>query len=238
MSPPPTSQIRIAVVEDEHSLRLDLLDFLGWRGFEAQGFDSAEAFVAGHTQQPFDLVLLDIGLPGCSGLELARQLRGAPQVPGIVMLTAFASDEDRVAGLTLGADAYLTKDASLQLVEATCRSVLRSVSRRLAPVGANEWVLYVTSGQLGVPCGARLTLTHQETLLLRRLMEQTGVAVTRAELLQDMGKPETLSNLRNLDNGASRLRRKVLANCAKELPLRPSYGLGYVFAGTGRVELA
>ena len=238
MSPQQTGRTRIAVVEDEHSLREDLLDFLGWRGFEAQGFDSAEAFVVGHTRQPFELVLLDVGLPGCSGLVLARELREAPQVPGIVMLTAFGSDEDRVTGLTLGADAYLTKEASLQLIEATCRSVLRSVGPRLASSGAGEWVLDVTSCQLGVPCGARLTLTHQETLLLRRLMQQPGVAVTRVELLQDLGKPETLSNLRNLDNGASRLRRKVLAGCALELPLRPSYGQGYIFAGTGRVELA
>lgn len=238
MTPPQTGQTRIAVVEDEHSLRADLLDFLGWRGFDAQGFDSAEAFAVGHNQQSFDLVLLDVGLPGCSGLELARQLRAAPQVPGIVMLTAFALDENRVAGLTQGADAYLTKDASLQLVEATCRSVLRHMGPRLARLSADEWVLYVTRWQLSVCGGAPLNLTHQETLLLHRLMQQPGAAVSRTDLLQDLGKPETLSNLRNLDNGASRLRRKVLAGCARELPLRPSYGLGYIFAGTGRVELA
>lgn len=237
MNPQQSGQTRIAVVEDEHSLREDLLEFLGWRGFDVQGFGSAEAFAGGHEQRPFDLVLLDVGLPGRSGLELAHQLRAAPQVPGIVMLTAFGADEDRVAGLTLGADAYLTKEASLQLIEATCRSVLRSVNPRVARLSADEWVLCVTTRQLGVSGGAPLTLTHQETLLLRRLMQQPGVAVSRTELLQDLGKPDTLSNLRNLDNGASRLRRKVMAGCALELPLRSSYGLGYTFAGTGRVEL-
>jgi DNA-binding response OmpR family regulator len=247
----PTVRTRIAVVEDEHTLREDLLEFLGWRGFAAQGFDSAEAFKTVHAQQPFALLLLDIGLPGISGLELAQQLQAQQPVPGIVMLTAFCSDEDRVAGLDLGADAYLVKGASLQVIEATCQSVLRRLSMRpsvLCPESpsatnivltshADEWVIYPTSWQLGTPNGERLKLTHQETLILRRLMQQPGAAVSRAELLADLGKPETLSNLRNLDNGASRLRRKVLAGCARELPLRPSYGQGYTFSGSGRVDL-
>lgn len=253
ISSPPPVRTRIAVVEDEHSLREDLLEFLGWRGFSAQGFDSAEAFNAAHARQVFELVLLDIGLPGLSGLELAQQLQAMPQVPGIVMLTAFCSDEDRVAGLALGADAYLVKGASLQVIEATCHSVLRRLGTRtdmprpapsittietLPDTRRDEWVIYLTSWQLGMPNGERLKLTHQETLMLRRLMQQPGTAVSRSELLADLGKPETLSNLRNLDNSASRLRRKVLAGCARELPLRPSYGQGYTFAGIGRVDLA
>lgn len=248
------SQTRIAVVEDERSLREDLLEFLAWRGFAAQGFGNAEAFKTAHAQQAFELVLLDIGLPGISGLELARQLQALSPVPGIVMLTAFRSDEDRVAGLSLGADAYLAKGASLEVIEATCLSVLRRLSLRAAaqppelPLAAvdslltetrsDEWVLYPTTWQLDTPNGERLKLTHQETMMLRRLMQQPGAAVSRAELLTDLGKPDTLSNLRNLDNSASRLRRKVLAGSAQELPLRPCYGQGYTFAGNGRVDQA
>lgn len=255
-SPQQTRPTRLAVVEDEHSLRDDLLEFLTWRGFDAHGFESAETFKMAHAEQAFELLLLDIGLPGLSGLDLAGQLQAMPQVPGIVMLTAFGSDEDQVAGLGFGADAYLVKGSSLQVIEATCLSVLRRLGKhasllRPEPPSAaaetlpnnvphtktDEWVINLTSWQLTTPNGERLRLTHQETLILRRLMQQPGTAVSRAELLADLGKPETLSNLRNLDNGASRLRRKVLAGCALELPLRPSYGQGYTFAGNGRVDL-
>lgn len=253
VTPQQQSQTRIAVVEDERSLREDLLEFLAWRGFAAQGFDSAETFKAVHARQAFELVLLDIGLPGISGLELARQMQMLTPVPGIVMLSAFCADADRVAGLGWGADAYLVKGASLQVIEATCQSVLRRLGTRAVVLPpepptvviemastnqVDEWVVYLTSWQLGTPNGDRLKLTHLETRILRRLMQQPGVAVSRAELLADLGKPDTLSNLRNLDNGTSRLRRKVRVGCARDLPLRPCYGQGYTFAGSGRVDPA
>lgn len=244
-SPSDTRHVRIAVVEDERSLRGDLLEFLGWRGFVAEGFENGESFEAVHARSPFALVLLDIGLPGMSGLELARRLRAGVQVPGIVMLTAFGADEDRIAGLNVGADAYLTKDASLQVIEATCRSVMRRLewspgslqALSAAEPLAGEWVLYFTTWQLLTPNGVRIRLTHQETLMLRSLMRVPGETVSRADMLLELGKADTLSNLRNLDNGASRLRRKVQAGCGLELPLRPSYGLGYTLAGAARVDL-
>ena len=251
----PSTPIRIAVVEDEYSLRTDLLDFLTWRGFDAQGFACAEGFSAAQARQPFALLLLDIGLPGISGLELLQQLRTLPQMPGVVMLTAFSTDENRIAGLGLGADAYLAKGASLQLIEATCLSVLRRLGTQAqAPLPAPAatavettapaqsaraaWVLYLTSWDLGTPTGERLQLTHPETLILRSLMQQPGTAISRVALLSVLGKQDTLSNLRNLDNTTSRLRRKVLADCGQELPLRPSYGQGYTFAGSARLDPA
>lgn len=246
---------RIAVVEDEHGLRRDLLDFLSWRGFDAQGFACAEDFSSAQARQSFALLLLDIGLPGISGLELLQQLRALPQMPGVVMLTAFSTDENHIAGLRLGADAYLPKGTSLQLIEATCLSVLRRLGTHpqmpspepiatavKAAVPAQSacaaWVIYPTSWELGTPTGERLKLTRPEMLILRTLMEQPGTAVSRSALLSVLGKQDTLSNLRNLDNTTSRLRRKVLAGCAQELPLRPSYGQGYTFAGSARLDPA
>lgn len=249
----PSTPIRIAVVEDEHKLRTDLLDFLTWRGFEAQGFACAEDFIAAQARQPFALLLLDIGLPGISGLELVQQLQALPQMPGVVMLTAFSTDEDRIAGLRLGADAYLPKGTSLQLIEATCLSVLRRMGTQTplpapdataveaaSPVQSAHaaWVIYLTRWELGTPTGERLKLTHPEMLILRTLMQQPGTAISRAALLSVLGKQDTVSNLRNLDNTTSRLRRKVLAGCAQELPLRPSYGQGYTFAGSARLDPA
>lgn len=252
-SPQTSTPVRLAVVEDEHSLRTDLLDFLSWRGFDAQGFACAEDFSVANAQQPFALLLLDIGLPGISGLELVQQLRALPQMPGVVMLTAFSTDEDRIAGLRLGADAYLPKGTSLQLIEATCLSVLRRLGTHtltpLPPPRATTleaeppaqsahatWVIYLTRWELGAPTGERLKLTHPEMQILRTLMQQPGTAVSRVALLSVQGKQDTVSNLRNLDNTTSRLRRKVLASCGQELPLRPSYGQGYTFAGSARLD--
>ncbi len=250
---------RIAVVEDEHNLREDLLDFLLWRGFTAEGFGSGEAFEASHARHPFDLVLLDIGLPWCSGLDVVKRLQASASTPGIVMLTAFSADENRLARLTLGADAYLVKGTSLQIIEATCISLLRRLQSIDAaaykkapastptlpgalstppnlPVLRSDWVVYTQTWQLSTPIGKHVQLTHQETQFLNPLLHHPGQPVSRAMLLTIMGKVDTLSNLRNLDNCASRLRRKVLLACALELPVRPSYGRGYTFTGTGRVE--
>ncbi len=244
---------RIAVVEDERNLRADLLDFLLWRGFAAEGFGSGEAFEAAHALHPFDLVLLDIGLPWCSGLDVAQRLQADTRTPGIVVLTAFGSDEDRLAGLTVGADAYLVKGTSLQIIEATCLSLLRrlhsndaatqtlpgalpTASSAALPAAHSDWVVYTQIWQLGTPTGERLHLTHQETQFLNPLLLHPGQPVSRTTLLKGMGKADTLSNLRNLDNCASRLRRKVLAAYRLELPVRPSYGRGYTFTGAGRVE--
>lgn len=266
---------RLAVVEDDPHLRADLLEFLLWRRFNAEGFASGEAFEAAHAAHPFDLVLLDIGLPWCSGLDVAQRLKARAQshntnTPGIVLLTALCTEEDRMAGLTQGADAYLVKGTSLQIIEATCRNLLRRLGHsgttpaflsipangwpkapsQTLPHGLQPplhdlhsdlpsgWVLHPRTWQLSTPTGERLRLTHLETQFLEQLVQNPGQPVSRTALLKSMGKADTLSNLRNLDNCASRLRRKVMSSSTLELPVRPSYGRGYTFTGAGRVESA
>jgi DNA-binding response OmpR family regulator len=266
---------RLAVVEDDPHLRADLLEFLLWRRFNAEGFASGEAFDAAHAAHPFDLVLLDIGLPWCSGLDVAQRLQAHAHshnthMPGIVMLTALGTDEDRIAGLTRGADAYLVKGTSLQIIEATCLNLLgrlrhNGTAPAFVPIPTNgwskapsqtlahglqprlpnlhndlpsDWVVHPRTWQLSTPTGEKLRLTHLETQFLEQLVQNPGQPVSRTALLKSMGKADTLSNLRNLDNCASRLRRKVMSTCALELPVRPSYGRGYTFTGAGRMESA
>src|SRR5512143_226564 len=106
----------VAVVEDDPGLCSDLVEFLQLRGFSARGFASAEAFYRAWPAVRFDLLLLDVALPGDSGLEVARKVRAA-DTAGIVMLTALDADSDQVAGLWAGADAYLSKRSSLEVIE-------------------------------------------------------------------------------------------------------------------------
>jgi len=240
---PPLAGVRIAVVEDDHGLRDDLLAYFGWRGATASGAASAEAFWADHdAASPPDLVLLDLGLPGASGLVLAAQLRRGLPGTGIVMLTAFGADTDRIAGLEQGADAYVVKGVSLELLDATCRAVLRRLAgngtartAQAARAPGGTWRLDVLQALLHTPSGQPVRLTHLEQIFLSTLMRTPGVAVARGELLARMGRPDTLEQLRNLDGCAARLRRKLQELQAEELPVRSYYGHGYAFGAPASV---
>jgi DNA-binding response OmpR family regulator len=222
----------IALVEDESCLRIDLAEYLQLRGYAASGFESAEMLYQAWPNSSFDLVILDIGLPGDNGLQAAKWLR-AHSKAGIVILTAHGSQTNQLVGLEAGADAYLVKNTSLEVIEATCRSVLR----RLMPLPVVQgWHLRSRDWQLKTPAGEEFTLTHTETVFMQCLLRQTGKPVSRADLLAAMGKTDTLANLRNLDNCASRLRRKILKGCGLEIPIRPSYGGGYTFTGEGGID--
>ncbi|MDP1613547.1 MAG: response regulator transcription factor [Sulfuritalea sp.] len=224
----------LAVVEDDPGLRADLTEFLQLRGFAARGFDSAEAFFRAWPAVRFDLLLLDVALPGASGLDIARRVR-AHDTAGIVMLTSLDANSDHVTGLGAGADMYLSKNSSLEVIEAACHGVLR----RLESLGASQaetvpgdvWRMDGRRWRLEAPNGTAVDLTHAESVLLFMLFRSPGEAIPRDQLLARMGKPDTLSNLRNLDNAVSRIRRKVLQACGVELPVRPCYGKGYTFTG-------
>jgi DNA-binding response OmpR family regulator len=246
----------LIVVEDDPDLRGDLVDYLNLRGFTALG-----AATAGHL---FDLlavrkaalVLLDVGLPDQSGLEVIPKLRLHHPEVGIIMLTAYGDAQTRVSSLDSGADAYLVKGASLEVIEATCMALLRRLqtsmakppsgtqadSEALADTASDDgapqppvWVLDTLDGRLRTPLGTELQLTLMERNFLAQLMAQPGQIVTRQDILTALGRSETLSNLRNLDGCAARLRRKVEQDLGLALPVRSSYGQGYAF--TGRADI-
>jgi DNA-binding response OmpR family regulator len=225
----------VAVVEDDAGLLADLVEFLELRGFAAAGFAHAEAFFSAWPAAPFDVLLLDVALPGASGLEIAQRVRehdGPGGTPGIVMLTALEANEDQVLGFNAGADVYLSKRSSLEVIEAACHGVLRRLGRQVAgpPAADAVWRLHDKDWRLCAPNGTGLDLTNAEVRLLRALCRTPGRTVTREALLVSLNKQATLFSLRNLDNTASRLRRKAQAACGLELPLRSSYGQGYTFA--------
>lgn len=226
------TQPRIAVVEDEDDLRDDLVEFLMLRPFQAQGFASAESLFRAWSARAFDLVILDIGLPGMDGLQALQWLR-ARSTAGIVMLTAMDSQATQVTGLESGADAYLVKTASLDVIEATCRSVLRRLPQQAEATETvqADWLLNLKSWRLTVPGGEHIELTHSESIFLGCVMRAPGVPTSRDTLLEAFGKPCTLSNMRNLDNCVSRLRRKLQVQLGLEIPIRSSYGSGYTFTG-------
>lgn len=239
------THVRIAVLEDEEGLRNDLIEYLHFCGYLAEGFSCAEDLISTFSAKKFDLAIIDVGLPGINGLQAVQWLRSRSTI-GIVMLTALGSQSDQVLGLETGVDAYLVKNTSLEVIETTCRSVLRRIKSMPAAnqkkptetlsVSKHVWQLSPRAWSLTLPTGNKIMLTHTETLFLQCLLQQTGSPVSRADLLTAMGKTDTLSNLRNLDNCSSRLRRKIAKDCGLEIPIRPSYGSGYTFTGEGKIE--
>ncbi len=245
------SQTCTIVVEDDPALRADLVDYLNLKGFQTFGAASARHLKELVTTRVPRLVLLDIGLPDQSGLILLPWLRQQFPQAGIVMLTSFGDAESRINSLDDGADAYLVKGASLEVIEATCRALLRRLPTTpdaRVSAGASSpqaglaqaelglaWRLSVADCQLMSPDeqGLQLTLTAMPFML--QLMVEPGKTISRQAILTAMSRPATLNNLRNLDGSVARLRRKVEQELAQPLPVRASYGQGYVFTGSAHI---
>lgn len=218
---------RIAVVEDDATLRDDLLDYLALQGHVVTGFASAEDFHARGKPADFALAILDIVLPGDSGLKIAEWLREHSPGTGIILLTSLGAAADHVRGLRSGADTYLAKNAPLEVIAANCDSLLRRLPS--PPPDADAWQLNRPESQLRTPSGFSIHLTWSEMAMLEALFEANGQPVTRANILRKQGRKDTLNNERNLDGATARLRRKVMETSGEELPIRPCYGIGYQF---------
>lgn len=243
---------RLAIVEDEAPLRQDLIAFFEMRGMQVSGFASAEDFFEIFDATKFDVVILDIGLPGKSGVEVAEIVREQSQLP-ILILTSHANNQTHLDSLQAGADVFLSKTSSLEIIESTILNMITRDKRikthmmdavNLANTNfaglsrksdQNVWRLLESETILKAPNHASCKLTYTETLFLRSLLSQANQAVRRAELVSAIEREVTASNMRNLDTYANRLRRKVFADTNVELPIRSAYNLGYVFSGTAHV---
>ena len=178
---------RIYLVEDDESIRELILYALTSSGFEAQGFDCAEPFWVAVKQRSPGLVLLDIMLPGDDGLAILRRLKesgGTSQVP-VIMLTAKATEYDKVKGLDLGADDYITKPFGVMELISRIRAVLRRVKpeENIALVSCGGITLdeerrTVTSQ------GEPVTLTYKEFELLSYLLRNEGIVLTREKIME------------------------------------------------------
>jgi two-component system phosphate regulon response regulator PhoB len=218
-APPPggdASRHRILVVEDEDDIR-DLLYYnLSREGFRVSVAEDGVQALERIRQEPPDLVLLDLMLPGLDGLELTRRLRreaGTAYLP-VVMLTAKKEDVDRIVGLELGADDYVTKPFNLRELVLRLRAVLRRSEERAATRGADvlaaEDFLRVDLPRREVRVdGERVTLTVTEFKLLVHLLRERGRVQTRERLLREVWGYDYGGYDRTIDTHVARLRRKL-----------------------------
>ena len=219
----------VLLVEDEASIVEPLREALAREGFDASvAGTAAEALELAGRLDP-DVVLLDVMLPDGSGLEVCRELRGRSQVP-IIMLTARGDEADRVVGLELGADDYVTKPFSAREVAARIRAVLRRTEGRR---GEERGRLLV--GDLAVDpetrtaslAGRPLELSRKEFDVLALLAAAGGRVVTRERLIEDVWETTWFGSTKTLDVHVSGLRRKLGDDPAAPRYLHTVRGVGY-----------
>lgn len=205
----------ILLVDDDPGIRDLVSDFLGRHGYEVTTAEDGIAMdrAIGSAEKPFDLVVLDLMMPGEHGLEIARRL-SKPGGPAIIMLSAMGEDSDRIVGLEVGADDYLPKPCNPRELLARIRAVLR---RRQDPASEPAgvvaefagWRLDLVRRELTSPDGVLITLSDGEFSLLRVFVERPQQPLAREELLDLARGREADSYDRSIDVQISRLRRKL-----------------------------
>ena len=220
----------ILVVDDEPRITQLVRDYLERAGFAVvTAGDGREALMRTRTQRP-DLVVLDLGLPNVDGLDVTRQLRREADVP-IIMLTARDDETDKLVGLELGADDYVTKPFSPRELVARVRAVLRRRDR-----AREDDVLRVGDLVLDVPrmrleiAGRAVELTATEFALLGAMARQPGRVFTRAQLLDAIHGVAFESYERAIDAHVKNLRRKIEPAPHDPRYLLTVYGVGYRLA--------
>jgi DNA-binding response OmpR family regulator len=218
----------ILVVDDEPQILQLVRDYLEHGGFKVlTAVDGPAALRAAATQRP-DLVILDLGLPGVDGLDVTRSLRRNGDLP-IIMLTARTEESDKLVGLELGADDYVTKPFSPKELVARVRSVLRRSEAVKTPselIRAGEIELDVPRMQVTV-AGKPVELTQTEFQLLATMAREPGRVFSRAQLLNAVHGVAFESYERAIDAHIKNLRRKLEADPHNPRYLQTVFGVGY-----------
>jgi DNA-binding response OmpR family regulator len=222
----------VLIVEDDPDIAEGLRYNLVREGFAAVVAESGEKGLAAalDAKNPPALILLDLMLPGMSGTELCRRLRqeAATRRTPVIILTARGSESERVAGLELGADDYVTKPFSVRELMARVRAVLRRSEEAVASHYQDER-LQIHLENMRVQCdGAEVRLTRKEFALLGALARKPGRVATRNQLLDEVWGHEYYGDSRTLDVHIRRLRQK-LGDCGE--CIETVVGVGYRFVG-------
>jgi len=235
------SSSHILVVDDHRDIRVSLARYLAGQGFRVTTAADARSARRQLPAAAIDLVILDIMMPGEDGLSLCRYLRETTTIP-IILLTAVADETDRVIGLEMGADDYVTKPFSPRELLARIRAVLRRATALPTQRDTTDeqtlrfdrWLFHVPRQELEDETGLAVTLSTGEFRLLLAFVRNPGHVLSREQLLDLTQGRETEVFDRSVDNQVSRLRRKIEYDSAKPQLIKTVWGGGYRF--TAQVE--
>ncbi|MGV6873765.1 response regulator [Pseudochelatococcus sp. B33] len=230
----------IVVVDDHRDIRDLVGQYLAQHGYRISKAESGSALRRLLEKIAPDLIVLDVMMPGEDGFSICRQLRGDGSIP-IILLTAMADDTDRIVGLELGADDYLTKPFNPRELLARIKAVLRRVqslppqraSLKARTVAFDRWVLYTGRRELVADDGVAVPLSTAEFRLLSAFIDHVGLVLSRDQLLDLTVGRSADSFDRSIDNQVSRLRKKIEADPRNPMLIKTHWGGGYSF--TARV---
>jgi two-component system response regulator RegX3 len=224
---------KVLVVEDEQSLREPLVYLLQKEGYEVVEAEDGNQALDKFASLGADLILLDLMLPGVSGNEVCRQIRQHSAVP-IIMLTAKDSEIDKVVGLELGADDYVTKPYSTRELLARMKAILRRLAEP-APVVAADGIIEAGPVRLDSERhvvtihGTKIAMPLKEFELLELLMENINRVLTRGQIIDRVWGPNYFGDTKTLDVHVKRIRSKIEDDPARPVHLLTVRGLGYKF---------
>lgn len=229
------SKATLLIVEDDPSMSVALRDGFSFEGYGVRSVDDGLAALDAIAESPPDLILLDVMLPKLSGLEVCQRLRADGNDVPIIMLTARGQEVDKVLGLKLGADDYVTKPFSfLELatrVEALLRRAKGTLRKSTPDTFAFGDVVVDFKGHRATRGALDLDLTARELRLLEFFVRHRGTVVSRDQLLDEVWGYDTIPFTRTVDSHIAKLRKKI-----EEQPSDPRFiitvhGLGYKFVG-------
>jgi two-component system response regulator BaeR len=228
MTPDSSDPARILIVEDEDKIADVLRDYLRQQGYATHRLARGDEVAPWVRANPVDLVLLDVMLPGRSGLDVCRELRGFSEA-AIIMVTARVEEIDRLLGLELGADDYICKPFSPREVVARVATVLRRTRRAANAPPKRDGLVLDASAWRATLDGVVLDLTAVEFKLLSVLASQPGRIYSRDQLMDAMYRDERVVADRTVDSHVKKLRRKIAEAVPRDEFIHSVYGVGYCY---------
>lgn len=215
---------RVLLIEDQRDIAANIWDFLERRGYALDHAADGESGLTAALRGPFDVIVLDLGLPRLDGLALCRRLREAGRSTPILMLTARDTLDDKLRGFAEGADDYLVKPFAMRELEARIAALLRrgQTAGAMLSVGA---LRYEPDTRRAIYGERSVALTRTQAILLERLMQRAPQIVSHAELIRAVWGEEGGDNAA-LHTHVYEL-RKLIGATAEQNPIRSVHGLGY-----------
>ena len=221
--------MRVLVVEDDTAIRSSLTQALGEDGYAVDATGDGEEGLWYATRNDYDLLVLDLMLPGLDGLDLLRQVRAGERHPAVLIISARDTVQDRVRGLDLGADDYLVKPFALEEVLARARSMVRRRHHQPRPILTVGCLTLDSTTRTATCLAAPLLLTPREYALVEYLMRRAGTLVSRSELWEHVYAFHDDASSNVVDHFIAKLRRKLSDAGAPPL-IHTRRGQGYLLA--------
>ncbi|EHQ87697.1 response regulator transcription factor [Desulfosporosinus youngiae] len=229
--------MRILLVDDEKKITNVLKAYLQQEGFQVSTAVNGLIALTMFKENPFDLIILDLMLPGMTGTEICREIRKLSSVP-IIMLTAKVEEEDRIQGLSMGADDYITKPFSPREVVARVRAVLRRANNEAAPLAdiiSYDNGLTIDNIQHEIRLHDReILLTPTEFKILGALAKHPGRVLSRSQLVEIVQGHDFGGDDRVIDAHIKKIRQKIEATPGDPQLILTVYGIGYKFNPNAR----